>query len=186
MSSLFVEIKPEPDDGVSTRRVTIRVYGESHTADIEPRLLLAHLLRQGLELTGTHTGCDTTNCGACTVLFDGAPVKSCTMLAVQADGHEITTVEGLASDSELHPVQEGFRQEHGLQCGFCTPGMMIAASALLKDNPDPTEDEVRWALSGNLCRCTGYQNIVKSVLWAAEKLRAEAGGADGSANGGES
>jgi carbon-monoxide dehydrogenase small subunit len=186
MSSLFAEIKPEPDDGVSTRRVTISVNGDRRTADIEPRLLLAHLLRQGFELTGTHTGCDTTNCGACTVLFDGAPVKSCTMLAVQADGHEITTVEGLASDSELHPVQEGFRQEHGLQCGFCTPGMMIAASALLKENPDPTEDEVRWALSGNLCRCTGYQNIVKSVLWAAEKLQAGAGGADESADGGQS
>jgi carbon-monoxide dehydrogenase small subunit len=185
MSSLFAEITSEPDDGVPTRRVTISVNGDRRIADIEPRLLLAHLLRQGFELTGTHTGCDTTNCGACTVLVDGTPVKSCTMLAVQADGREVTTVEGLASDSELHPVQEGFRQEHGLQCGFCTPGMMIAASALLKENADPTEDEIRWALSGNLCRCTGYQNIVKSVLWAAEKLRAEAGGADESADGGE-
>ena len=186
MSSLFAEITSEPDDGVPTRRVTISVNGDRRIADIEPRLLLAHLLRQGFELTGTHTGCDTTNCGACTVLVDGTPVKSCTMLAVQAYCCEVSSAEGLASDSELHPVQEGFRQEHGLQCGFCTPGMMIAASALLKENADPTEDEIRWALSGNLCRCTGYQNIVKSVLWAAEKLRAEAGGADESANGGES
>ena len=130
----------------------------------------SHLSARGLGLTGTHMGCDTTNCGACTVLVDGRPVKSCTMLAVQADGHEVSTVEGLAGASELHPLQEGFNDEHGLQCGFCTPGMMIAAKALLDENPDPTEDDVRWALSGNLCRCTGYQNIVKSVLWAAEKL----------------
>ena len=143
-------------------------------AEIEPRLLLADLIRRGAGLTGTHRGCDTTNCGACTVLVDGAAIKSCTMLAVQVDGREVTTVEGLATASELHPVQEGFRQEHGLQCGFCTPGMMLAAKALLDRNPDPTEEDVRWALSGNLCRCTGYQNIVKSVLWAAEKLRAEA------------
>ena len=174
MTSLFTEISPEPESGVSTRRVTISVNGERKAAEIEPRLLLAHLLRQGLGLTGTHTGCDTTNCGACTVLFDGVPLKSCTMLAVQADGHEVTTIEGLATASELHPIQEGFKQEHGLQCGFCTPGMMMTATALLAENADPTEDEVRWALSGNLCRCTGYQNIVKSVLWAAAKLRGEA------------
>ncbi len=174
MTSLFTEVSPEPESGVATRRVTLTVNGERRAADIEPRLLLAHLLRQGFGLTGTHTGCDTTNCGACTVLYDGVPVKSCTMLAVQTDGHEVTTVEGLATASELHPIQEGFKQEHGLQCGFCTPGMMMAASALLADNPDPTEDEVRWALSGNLCRCTGYQNIVKAVLWAAAKLRGEA------------
>ena len=173
MSSLVNEVPPTPGPDVPTRRVTITVNGERRTVDIEPRLLLAHLLRQGLKLTGTHTGCDTTNCGACTVLFDGRPVKSCTMLAVQADGHSVETVEGLSSASELHPVQEGFKQEHGLQCGFCTPGMMMAAKALLEKNPDPTEDEVRWALSGNLCRCTGYQNIVKSVLWAAEKMRAQ-------------
>jgi carbon-monoxide dehydrogenase small subunit len=171
MSSLFEEIRPEPAAEVPVRRVTITVNGERRTADIEPRLLLAHLLRQGLKLTGTHTGCDTTNCGACTVLFDGRPIKSCTMLAVQADGHEVTTVEGLAGASELHPLQEGFKDEHGLQCGFCTPGMMLAAKALLDDNPDPTEEEIRWALSGNLCRCTGYQNIVKAVLWAAAKSR---------------
>ena len=174
MTSLFTEISPEPESGVSTRRVTITVNGERKAAEIEPRLLLAHLLRQGLGLTGTHTGCDTTNCGACTVLFDGVPLKSCTMLAVQADGHDVTTIEGLATASELSPVQEGFKQEHGLQCGFCTPGMMMTATSLLAENPNPTEDEVRWALSGNLCRCTGYQNIVKAVLWAAAKQRGEA------------
>jgi aerobic carbon-monoxide dehydrogenase small subunit len=153
------------------RRVTVTVNGEQRVAEVEPRVLLAHLLRQGLGLTGTHIGCDTTNCGACTVLVDGAPTKSCTMLAVQADGHEVRTVEGMAQASELHPVQEGFRAEHGLQCGFCTPGMMMSAMALLTRNPDPTEEEIRWALSGNLCRCTGYQNIVKAVQWAAAKLR---------------
>ena len=171
MSSLYEEIRPAAADDVPVRRVTITLNGEQRVAEVEPRLLLAHLIRQGFRMTGTHTGCDTSNCGACTVLFDGKPIKSCTMLAVQADGHEVTTVEGLATASELHPIQEGFKDEHGLQCGFCTPGMMMAAKALLDENPDPTEDEVRWALSGNLCRCTGYQNIVKSVLWAAEKLR---------------
>jgi carbon-monoxide dehydrogenase small subunit len=173
MTSLNEEIGAAPAEGVPVRRVSINVNGEKRTADVEPRLLLAHLLRQGLKLTGTHTGCDTTNCGACTVLFDGQPVKSCTMLAAQADGHDVTTVEGMATASELHPIQEGFKEEHGLQCGFCTPGMMLAAKALLDENPDPTEDEVRWALSGNLCRCTGYQNIVKSVMWAAKKMQAE-------------
>jgi carbon-monoxide dehydrogenase small subunit len=176
--ALFEEIAETPDS-VPVRRVTITINGTRRTADIEPRLLLAHLLRQGLRLTGTHTGCDTTNCGACTVLFDGKPVKSCTMLAVQADGHEITTVEGLGGASELHPLQEAFKDEHGLQCGFCTPGMMLAAKALLDQVPDPAEDDVRWALSGNLCRCTGYQNIVRSVLSAAQKLR-ERSAADGS------
>ena len=171
MSSLFEEVAPDPVGEVPTRRVTITVNGQRRAAEIEPRLLLAHLLRQGFKLTGTHTGCDTTNCGACTVLFDGHPIKSCTMLAVQADGHEVRTVEGLASSQQLSPVQEGFKQEHGLQCGFCTPGMMMAATALLEENDDPTEDEVRFALSGNLCRCTGYQNIVKAVLWAAAKKR---------------
>ena len=174
MTSLYEEVSVTPVD-VPVRRVTITVNGERRAADIEPRLLLAHLLRQGFGLTGTHTGCDTTNCGACTVLFDGRPVKSCTMLAVQADGHSVETVEGLASASELPPVQEGFKEEHGLQCGYCTPGMMMAAKALLEENPDPSEDEIRWALSGNLCRCTGYQNIVKAVMWAADKMRASAG-----------
>ncbi|MEV4316882.1 (2Fe-2S)-binding protein [Actinocrispum sp. NPDC049592] len=168
MTGYLREIRPET---ITERRVTLTVNGEQRTVEIEPRVLLAHLLRAGLGLTGTHIGCDTTNCGACTVLVDGKPIKSCTMLAVQADGHQVTTVEGMASASELHPVQEGFRQEHGLQCGFCTPGMMLSAMALLERNPDPTEEEVRWALSGNLCRCTGYQNIVKAVLWAAAKLR---------------
>lgn len=171
--SLFEEVKTQPNDDIPVRRITINVNGEARTSNVEPRLLLADLLRQGLKLTGTHKGCDTTNCGACTVLFDGRPIKSCTMFAVQADGHNVKTVEGLATASELHPIQEGFKEKHGLQCGFCTPGMMMAAAALLEKNLNPTEDEVRWALSGNLCRCTGYQNIVKAVLWAAEKMRAE-------------
>ena len=158
-------------------QVTVNVNGTPRTADVEPRLLLVHLIREGFGLTGTHIGCDTSNCGACTVLLDGEPVKSCTMFGVQADGHEVTTVEGLPAmaGAALHPVQEQFKEEHGLQCGFCTPGMMMAAKALLDENPDPTEEDVRWALSGNLCRCTGYQNIVKSVLWAAAKLRSQAG-----------
>ena len=156
---------------MNERRITVTVNGEERTVEVEPRVLLVHLLRQGLALTGTHIGCDTTSCGACTVLVDGRPTKSCTMLAVQTDGRAVTTVEGIATASELHPLQEGFKEEHGLQCGFCTPGMMISAMALLERNPSPTEDEVRWALSGNLCRCTGYQNIVKAVLWAAEKMR---------------
>jgi carbon-monoxide dehydrogenase small subunit len=157
--------------GADERRITVTVNGERRVVEVEPRLLLAHLIREGLALTGTHLGCDTTSCGACTVLVDGVPVKSCTMLAVQADGCEVTTVEGLGTPSELDPVQEGFSVEHGLQCGFCTPGMMLTSKALLDANPDPSEDDVRWALSGNLCRCTGYQNIVKAVLWAADKKR---------------
>ena len=173
MSSLYEEISAPPAGDVPVRRVTIDVNGQARTVDVEPRLLLAHLIRQGLKLTGTHTGCDTTSCGACTVLFDGRPIKSCTMFAVQADGHKVETVESLASASELHPIQEGFKEKHGLQCGFCTPGMMMAAKALLERNLNPTEDEVRWAISGNLCRCTGYQNIVKAILWAAEKMRAQ-------------
>ena len=171
MTSLYEVIPDAPGDDVPTRRVTITVNGEKRTLDIEPHLLLAHLLRQGLQLTGTHVGCDTTGCGACTVLLNGRPAKSCTVLAVQADGREVQTVEGLASAQQLDPIQEGFKEEHGLQCGFCTPGMMLAAKALLERNPNPTEDDVRWALSGNICRCTGYQNIVKAVLWAAEKMR---------------
>ena len=175
MTSLYEEIRGDQPGEVPVRRVSIRVNGVNRTADIEPRLLLAHFIRQGLRLTGTHVGCDTTNCGACTVLLDGKPAKSCTVLAVQADGHDVMTVEGMATASELDPIQEGFKDEHGLQCGFCTPGMMLSAKALLDENPNPTEDEIRWALSGNLCRCTGYQNIVKAVLWAAEKMRAQAG-----------
>jgi aerobic carbon-monoxide dehydrogenase small subunit len=166
----------EDDEAASEvliKKIRFTINGAKKIAEVEPRLLLSHLIRRGAGLTGTHMGCDTTNCGACTVLVDKTAVKSCTMLAVQADGHDIETVEGLASASELHPLQEGFKQEHGLQCGFCTPGMMMAAKALLARNPDPTEEDIRWALSGNLCRCTGYQNIVKSVLWAAAKMRGE-------------
>jgi len=173
MSNLYEVLPSVTEDDVPVRKVTIRVNGEEMSAVVEPRLLLAHLLRQGFKLTGTHTGCDTSNCGACTVLFDGQPVKSCTMFAVQADGHDVMTIEGLAGPSELHALQEGFKEEHGLQCGFCTPGMMMTSKALLDENPNPTEDEIRWALSGNLCRCTGYQNIVKAVMWAATKLQNE-------------
>jgi carbon-monoxide dehydrogenase small subunit len=152
-------------------RVTVTVNGEERSAAVEPRFLLVHFLRQTLGLTGTHVGCDTTSCGACTVLLDGTPVKSCTVLAVQADGRAIETVEGLARGGELHPIQTAFHEEHGLQCGFCTPGMMLTATALLAENPNPSEDEIRWALSGNICRCTGYQNIVKAVQSAAAVLR---------------
>jgi aerobic carbon-monoxide dehydrogenase small subunit len=152
-----------------TRPLTVTVNGEERSTEVESRLLLVHYLRGTLGLTGTHVGCDTTSCGACTVLLDGVPVKSCSVLAVQADGREITTVEGLAAGAELHPIQEGFHEEHGLQCGFCTPGMMLTAKALLDENPDPSEDEIRWALSGNVCRCTGYQNIVNAVRNAADK-----------------
>jgi carbon-monoxide dehydrogenase small subunit len=155
-------------------QITVMVNGAIVTRDVEPRLLLIHFLRDDLGLTGSHWGCDTSNCGACVVWLDETPVKSCTVLTPMADGRRVRTVEGLARDGQLDPVQEGFAQCHGLQCGFCTPGMMMATKALLDRNPDPTEEDVRWALSGNLCRCTGYQNIVKSVLWAAEKLRAEA------------
>jgi carbon-monoxide dehydrogenase small subunit len=175
MTLVYDDLGDEAQSDVPMRRIKFTINGVKKIAEVEPRLLLSHLIRQGVGLTGTHMGCDTTNCGACTVLVDGRAIKSCTMLAVQADGRVIETVEGLAGASELHPLQEGFREEHGLQCGFCTPGMMMAAKALLAANPDPTEEEVRWGLSGNLCRCTGYQNIVKSVLWAADKLRAQAG-----------
>jgi carbon-monoxide dehydrogenase small subunit len=152
-----------------TIRVTVN--GTPREATVESRLLLVHLLRDVLGLTGTHIGCDTTHCGACTVLLDGTPVKSCTVLAVQADGREVMTVEGLAKDGQLHPVQEGFWQEHGLQCGYCTPGMMMTSYALLQANKNPTEPEIRQAISGNLCRCTGYVNIVKAVQYAARKLQ---------------
>jgi aerobic carbon-monoxide dehydrogenase small subunit len=148
--------------------VEVTVNGVAHAVDVEPRLLLVHFLRQTLGLTGTHVGCDTTSCGACTVRLDGTPIKSCTFFAVQANGREITTVEGMMQNGALHPVQQGFKTEHGLQCGFCTPGMMLVAAALLEENPDPSEEEIRWAISGNICRCTGYQNIVKAVQWAAK------------------
>jgi len=152
-------------------RVQVTINGERREAEVEPRLLLVHLIRDVLRLTGTHIGCDTTHCGACAVLLDGRPVKSCTVFAVQAQGRQIMTVEGLEQDGQLHPLQEGFWQEHGLQCGYCTPGMLMTSYAFLKKNPHPTEDEIRWAISGNLCRCTGYVNIVKSIEYAAAKLR---------------
>ena len=154
--------------------ITVTVNGEKKTAEVEPRLLLVHFLREKLRLTGTHIGCDTTHCGACTVLVEGVPTKSCTMLAVQADGQQVTTVEALAAGGTLHPIQAAFKQEHGLQCGFCTPGMMMTSVALLKEKPDPTDDEIRWAISGNICRCTGYMNIVKAVQSAAAQMKASA------------
>jgi carbon-monoxide dehydrogenase small subunit len=144
-------------------KITTTVNGVERTADVEPRMLLVHLLRETLGLTGTHIGCDTTTCGACTVLLDSSPVKACTLFGVQADGRAVTTVEGLQANGSLHPVQEAFKREHGLQCGFCTPAMMLVGSALLERNPSPSEEDVRWAISGNLCRCTGYMNIVKAI-----------------------
>ena len=148
-------------------KVTLKVNGTERSGDVEPRVLLVDFLRTNLRLTGTHIGCDTSHCGACTVLIDGEPVKSCTQLAVQANGRTITTVEGLATAGGLSPIQTGFHEEHGLQCGFCTPGMMLVGTALLDANPNPTEEEIRWAISGNICRCTGYMNIVKAIQHAA-------------------
>ena len=153
------------------REITVTVNGEQHHSSVEPRMLLVHYLREELDLTGTHIGCDTSQCGACVVHLNGEAVKSCTLLAVQADGSEITTIEGLASDGSLHPIQEGFWEKHGLQCGFCTPGMIMASYQLLKNNPNPTEAEIRKGLEGNICRCTGYQNIVRAVQYAAERMR---------------
>lgn len=155
---------------MSTHNVTVTVNGAEHSADVESRLLLVHLIRDVLRLTGTHVGCDTSNCGACTVLLDGVAVKSCTLFAVQANGKSITTVEGLAQNGTLHPMQAAFREHHGLQCGFCTPGMMLSAIAFLESNPDPTDEEIRWGISGNLCRCTGYLNIVKAIKAAAKEM----------------
>jgi carbon-monoxide dehydrogenase small subunit len=149
--------------------ISVSVNGTKHSSEVEARLLLVHYLREVLDLTGAHVGCDTSNCGACTVILNGSAVKSCTLLAVQADGGSITTVEGLAKDGKHHPVQEGFWQEHGLQCGFCTPGMIMSAYDLLRKNPNPSEQEIRHGLAGNLCRCTGYHNIVKAVQYAASK-----------------
>ena len=152
-------------------QINVTVNGEEQTADVEPRLLLVHFIRETLGLTGTHIGCDTTHCGACTITLDGTPVKSCAIFAVQASGREVKTVEGLEQGGELHPIQEAFTEEHGLQCGFCTPGMMMTGVAFLEVNPSPSDDEIRRAISGNLCRCTGYVNIVKAYQSAAEKLR---------------
>jgi carbon-monoxide dehydrogenase small subunit len=153
-------------------RVEVTINGEKRAAEVEPRLLLVHFIREVLRLTGTHIGCDTTHCGACTVLVGGRPVKSCTMFAVQAHGKEIMTVEGLEQNGKLHPLQDGFMQEHGLQCGYCTPGMLMTSYAFLRQHPAPTEGEIREAISGNLCRCTGYVNIVKSIERAASQMRA--------------
>jgi carbon-monoxide dehydrogenase small subunit len=158
---------------MSTHKVSVTINGEARSGEVEARLLLVHFIREDLRLTGTHIGCDTTHCGACTVLVDGVPTKSCTVLAVQADGARITTVEGLEQGGKLHAIQAGFWEKHGLQCGFCTPGMMLTGCALLEKNPDPSELEIREAISGNLCRCTGYVNIVKAIQHAAVKLREE-------------
>ena len=162
-----------------TQKITVNLNGADTIADVEPRLLLVHFIREVANLTGTHIGCDTTSCGACTVLLDGRAVKSCTLFAVQANGRKLMTVEGLAQDGKLHPIQEGFHEKHGLQCGFCTPGMMMTAYALLQKNKVPTDDDIRWAIAGNLCRCTGYVNIVEAVKYAAGKMSepAASGGA---------
>ena len=151
-------------------QISIKINGKTHSHDVAPRISLAQYLREVLDLTGTHIGCDTSGCGACTVTIDGAAAKSCTLLAVQADGCEITTIEGMATNGQMHPIQEAFKENHGLQCGFCTPGMVMTAVDILKNNPNPTEEEIRHGLEGNFCRCTGYHNIVKSIQHAAEKI----------------
>ncbi|MFN8456297.1 MAG: (2Fe-2S)-binding protein [Anaerolineae bacterium] len=151
--------------------ITVTVNGQQYSQEVEPRMLLVHFIRENLNLTGTHIGCDTTSCGACTVIMDGKAVKSCTIFAVQANGRTIETIEGLANGG-LHPLQEGFWEQHGLQCGYCTPGMIMSAKAFLAHHPNPTDDEIRWAISGNLCRCTGYVKIVEAIQYAAEKMRA--------------
>ena len=160
---------------MSSHQISVTINGEEHTREVEARLLLVHFIREELGLTGTHIGCDTTSCGACTVLLNGVPAKSCTVFAVAADGAEVTTVEGLGNGG-LHPVQQGFTEKHGLQCGFCTPGMMLTSKALLEENPDPSEEEIRWGISGNLCRCTGYVNIVKAVQRASELMKENSDG----------
>jgi aerobic carbon-monoxide dehydrogenase small subunit len=156
------------------KEITVTVNGERHSLQVEPRLLLVHMIRELLNLTGTHIGCDTSSCGACTILMDGFSVKSCTILAVQANGKSITTIEGVAVNGVLSPLQEGFKENHALQCGFCTPGMIMRATELLANNSNPTEEEIRWGISGNLCRCTGYNNIVKAIQYAGAKMRGEA------------
>ena len=156
---------------MATYPITLTINGETHSLEVEPRLLLVHLIREKLNLTGTHIGCDTTSCGACTVIMDGKAVKSCTVFAVQANGRSLETIEGVAN-GDLHPLQEGFWEKHGLQCGYCTPGMIMSAKAFLAHNPTPTDDEIRWAISGNLCRCTGYVKIVEAIQYAAAKMQA--------------
>ena len=158
---------------MSKHTVNIEINGSNITRDVDSRMLLVHFIREELQMTGTHIGCDTSSCGACTVLMDGRSIKSCTLFTIQANGKSLTTIEGLESEGKLHPLQEGFHEEHGLQCGFCTPGMIMRAVEILEKNPNPTEEEIRWGISGNLCRCTGYVNIVKSVQYAAEKMKAE-------------
>ncbi|HEU5423746.1 MAG TPA: (2Fe-2S)-binding protein [Nitrolancea sp.] len=163
---------------MASQQIRVTVNGTQHEDAVEPRTLLVSYLRETLNLTGTHVGCDTSQCGACTILLDGRAVKSCTVLAVQADGHELTTIEGLAQNGQLHPIQQGFWEQHGLQCGFCTPGMILTAVDLLQHTPHPTEAEIRHGLEGNLCRCTGYQNIVKAIQQAAEQLQSAPAGDD--------
>ena len=158
---------------MSKHTVSVTVNGSEMSAEVDSRLLLVHLIREDFELTGTHIGCDSTSCGACTVLVDGRAIKSCTMFAVQANGKNIETIEGMAEGGQLHPLQEGFWEKHGLQCGYCTPGMIMSAKHLLDKNPNPTEEEIRWGISGNLCRCTGYNKIVEAIQYAAEQLNAE-------------
>ena len=158
---------------MSKHNVTIDINGSSFTREVDSRLLLVHFLRENLEMTGTHIGCDTSSCGACTILMDGRSIKACTVYTVQANGKSLTTIEGLEDGGKLHPLQEGFHEEHGLQCGFCTPGMIMRGVEILEKNPNPTEKEIRWGISGNLCRCTGYVNIVKSIQYAAEKMQKE-------------
>ena len=155
---------------MGTQSISITVNGVEKTGEVEPRLLLVHFIREDLGLTGTHIGCDTTHCGACTVILDGQAVKSCTVFTVQASGKEVLTIEGMTTNGELHPLQAGFMEEHGLQCGFCTPGMIMVSHALLQENSNPSEEEIRFGISGNLCRCTGYVNIVKAVQYAANKI----------------
>ena len=159
---------------MSKHTVTIEINGSSFTSEVDSRLLLVHFLRENLQMTGTHIGCDTSNCGACTVLMDGRSIKTCTVYTVQANGKSLTTIEGMETEGKLHPLQEGFHEEHGLQCGFCTPGMIMRAAELLEKNPNPSEEEIRMGISGNLCRCTGYVNIIKAVQYAAEKIQKEA------------
>ena len=158
---------------MSKHTVTLEINGSSITREVDSRLLLVHFLRETLEMTGTHIGCDTTHCGACTVLMDGRSIKTCTVYTVQANGKSLTTIEGMETEGKLHPLQEGFHEEHGLQCGFCTPGMIMRAAELLEKNPSPSEEEIRAGISGNLCRCTGYVNIVKAVKYASEKMQKE-------------
>ena len=170
---------------MSTHHISVTINGNVYEGDVEARTLLVHWIRDNLRLTGTHIGCDTTSCGACTVIVDGKATKSCTMFAVQADGRQITTVEGLEQNGQLHPLQEGFHEKHGLQCGYCTPGMMMTGLALLQRNPNPSEHEIRVGISGNLCRCTGYINIVKAIQYAAEKMQAAEQVPVGASEGGE-